>query len=235
MGARCTFTTPAPVTAPPGWLSSGSTAHRAPAHHPSRCSPPRPSAASAGSRMTGPDTAGQLRTRAATWRQRRPTSPASPTRWASTGSRSWVILAAARTPWPAPRSGPGGSWPRSAYRGLPRSPPRPGLVRGHGPLGRRGVSRRRRRTRGARGLLRVRRVRPGGIHPGRSRRGFRCMGYAQTTDTSRSSTPASWPWTGSASMLVTAEPEPADLPGHQAAKPRTTSRTDLLRTRQPRD
>jgi pimeloyl-ACP methyl ester carboxylesterase len=34
--------------------------------------------------MTGPDTAGQLRTRAATWRQRRPTSPAPPTRWIST-------------------------------------------------------------------------------------------------------------------------------------------------------
>ena len=119
MGARCMFTTPAPVTGPPGWLSSGSTAHRAPAHHPSRCSPPQPSAASAGCRMTGPDTAGQLRTPAATWRQRRPTSPASPTRWASAGSRSWVILAAARTPWPAPRSCPGVSWPRSACRGLP--------------------------------------------------------------------------------------------------------------------
>src|SRR5690348_4756666 len=114
MGARCTFTTPAPVTAPPGWLSSGSTAHRAPAHHPSRRSPPRPSAASAGSRMIGRGTEGQLRNPAATWRQRRPTSPASPTRWASTSSRSWVILAAGRTPWPAPRSGPGVSWPQSA-------------------------------------------------------------------------------------------------------------------------
>jgi len=62
--------------------------------------------------MTGRGTAGQLRTRAGTWHQWRPTSPESPTRWASTGSRLWVILAAARTPWPAPRPYPGGSWPR---------------------------------------------------------------------------------------------------------------------------
>jgi len=54
-----------------GWCADRVTAHRAPAHRapahrPSRCSPPRPSAVSAGSRMTGPDTAGQLRIRAAT-------------------------------------------------------------------------------------------------------------------------------------------------------------------------
>ena len=179
MGARCTFTTPAPVTAPSGWLSSGSTAHRALAHRPSRCSPPRPNAAFAGSRMTGPDTAGQLRTPAATWRQRRPTSPASPTRWASTGSRSRVLLAAARTPGlrcGLARAGPGHSLPVGA---CPLRRRGPGLVRGHGPLGRRRVSRRGHRTRGARGLLRVRRVRPGGIHPGRSRRGFRCMVMAR--------------------------------------------------------
>jgi len=35
-----------------------------------------------------------------------------------------VIPAVARTPWPAPRSCPGVSWPRSACRGLPRSVPR---------------------------------------------------------------------------------------------------------------
>ncbi len=43
MGARCTFTTPAPVTGPPGWLSSGITAHRAPA-------PPEPLFAAAAER-----------------------------------------------------------------------------------------------------------------------------------------------------------------------------------------
>jgi SAM-dependent methyltransferase len=74
--------------------------------------------------MTGPDTAGRPRVPAGTWPRRPVMSPPSPTRWVSSGSRSWAIPAAVRTPWPAARCCPAGCWPWSAGPGWLRSAPR---------------------------------------------------------------------------------------------------------------
>jgi hypothetical protein len=121
---------------------SGTTARPTSARRPSRCARPPPSAASAGCRTTGRATADPRPTQAATWRPRPPTWPASPTRWASSGSRSWAIPAGPPTPWPAPRCCQSGSWPRSVYPAWLPTTPRARLVRGHGR--RRGATARRR-------------------------------------------------------------------------------------------
>ena len=55
--------------------------------------------ASGSCRMTGPDTADRLLTRAGTWHRRPLRYPASPMRWVSGDSRSWATRAEARTPW----------------------------------------------------------------------------------------------------------------------------------------
>src|SRR5829696_7881642 len=80
--------------------------------------------ASAGYRTTAPATVGRPPAQTGTWRRRPPTPPQSPTLWASTGSRSWAIPAAVRTPWRAPRCFKNASWVWSSWPGWPRSAPR---------------------------------------------------------------------------------------------------------------
>src|SRR5215204_1325346 len=72
----------------------------------------------------GPPTAGRLLAQTGTWRRRPATPPQSPTRSASTGSRSWVIPAAVRTPWRAPHCFLNASWVWSSWPGWPHSTPR---------------------------------------------------------------------------------------------------------------
>lgn len=169
MAERCTPTTPETARVPPTSRCSGTTERRTSASRRSPSSRRRQSSASAGCRMTAPATAGRVVHPAGTWLQPPPTSRPSPTRWASTGSRWWVIPGAVRMPWRARRSCPSAS---SASSASPRSPPtQPGtrLVRRHGRVGRRVPARRRRRSYG-KGTLRSngRGIRSG-ILSGRSR------------------------------------------------------------------
>src|SRR6266542_3063327 len=162
-------TTPPRMVPTIAWLCSGTMARRTLARRPSPCSRPLPSTASAGCRMTGPDTADQRPAQAGTWHQCPLTSPASPMRWASSSSRSWAIPVGARTPLACAALLPERVLGAVCAAGLaPFHAEGLDWFAGMAASRRGGTARRRRGTSGARGPLCVHRLRPGGVHLGGS-------------------------------------------------------------------